>query len=173
MKKTDFEEVLPRLAHISLFKDFDPENENDKRILRIVYDNVSIKMFKAGEEIIREGDVGDEFYILNSGSVHISKSTLLGDNLALADLDDFMNVFFGETALISNDQRTATVTALTDCRLIVLAKDKFEAICEAEPVFGYRVMKELAKRMSSTIRTVNKDKAVLYEALFNEISLSS
>ena len=62
---------------------------------------------------------------------------------------------------------------MTDCRLIVLAKDKFEAICEAEPVFGYRVMKELAKRMSSTIRSVNKDKAVLYEALFNEISLSS
>ncbi len=170
MEKSNFEEVLPRLASIALFKSFNPENENDRRILKVVYDHVSIKYYKAGEVIIREGDVGDEFYILSTGRVHISKSTLSGDNLALADLDADMNVFFGETALISNDQRTATVTALTDCRLIVLKKSSFDEICEGEPVFGYKVLKVLAARMSGTIRSVNRDKAVLYEALFNEIS---
>ncbi|MCQ2241265.1 cyclic nucleotide-binding domain-containing protein [Treponema sp.] len=173
MVKADFEEVLPKLVKIALFNDFDPAKENDRRILKIVYDNVSIKYYKAGEVIINEGDLGDEFYILSSGKVHISKSTLSGDALALADLDDSMNIFFGETALISNDERTATVTALSDCRVLVLTRKSFDAICEAEPVFGYKVLKVLAGRMSNTIRGVNKDKAVLYEALFNEISMSS
>lgn len=173
MEKADFEEVLPKLVNIALFRDFDPEDENDRRILKIVYDNVAIKYYKKGEVIINEGDFGDEFYILSSGNVHIFKSTLSGDPLALADLDDSMNIFFGETALISNDQRTATVTALADCRVIVLTRKSFDSICQMEPVFGYRVLKVLAGRLLNTIRVVNKDKAALYEALFNEISMSS
>lgn len=173
MEKADFEEVLPKIVKIALFNDFDPAKENDRRILEIVYDNVSIKNYKSGEVIINEGDFGDEFYILSSGKVHISKSTLSGDALALADLDDSMNIFFGETALISNDERTATVTALSDCRVLVLTRKSFDSICEAEPVFGYKVLKVLAGRLSNTIRSVNRDKTVLYEALFNEISMSS
>lgn len=170
MKKADFEEVLPRLLNIALFKDFSADDENDRRILKILYDNITIREYKKGEVIIKEADVGNEFYILRNGSVHISKNTLSGDSLALASLNADMNIFFGETALISNDERSATVSALTDCSVIVLGSEEFDKICEIEPVFGYRVLKALARRMSTTIKSVNKDKAVLYEALFNEIA---
>lgn len=170
MENAEFEEVLPKLLNIALFEGFDGNNENDRRILKIFYDNVTIRMCKAGEVIIREGDIGDEFYILRSGSVHIYRETLSGDNLALADLNADMNIFFGETALIGKDARSATVQALTDCRLIVLSSRKFHEICEKEPVFAYKVLLVLARRLIKTVNDLNKDKAILYEALFKEIS---
>lgn len=70
-------EVLPKLLSIALFEGFDGNNENDRCILKIFYDNVIIRMCKAGEVIIHEGDIGDEFYILRSGSVHIYRELLL------------------------------------------------------------------------------------------------
>ena len=164
-----FEEVLPKLIKIQLFSDFDSDNENDLRILRAVYDSMTIENYQKGDVIIEEGKIGDDFYILYSGKVHISRKTPAGDTIALADLTSDMNIFFGETALISDDPRTATVTALTDCRCIALSSTKFLDVCDKEPLLGYRVLLKLAQRMAKTIRDTNSDKATLYEALFNEI----
>ena len=164
-----FEEVLPKLVKIQLFTDFKIENENDCRILREVYDSMTIENYQKGDVIIEEGKIGDDFYILYSGKVHISRKTPAGDEIALADLTSEMNIFFGETALISDDPRTATVRALADCRCIALSSTKFLAVCDKEPLLGYRVLLKLAQRMAKTIRDTNSDKATLYEALFNEI----
>lgn len=165
----NFEEVLPKLVKIQLFSDFKIEDENDCRILRSVYDSMTIESYQKGDVIIEEGKIGDDFYILYSGKVHISRKTPAGDEIALADLTSEMNIFFGETALISDDPRTATVRALTDCRCIALSSTKFLAVCDKEPLLGYRVLLKLAQRMAKTIRDTNSDKATLYEALFNEI----
>lgn len=164
-----FEEVLPKLVNIQLFSDFNPENENDVRILRAVYDSMTIENYQKGEVIIEEGKFGEDFYILYKGKVHISRKTPAGDEIALADLNSEMNIFFGETALISDDPRTATVKALTDCKCIALSSTKFLAVCDKEPLLGYRVLLKLAQRMAKTIRDTNSDKATLYEALFSEI----
>ena len=164
-----FEEVLPKLVKIQLFSDFNIDDENDCRILRAVYDSMVIENYQKGDVIIEEGKIGDDFYILYKGEVHISRRTPAGDKIALADLSSDMNIFFGETALISDDPRTATVQALTDCRCIALSSTKFLAVCDKEPLLGYRVLLKLAQRMAKTIRDTNSDKATLYEALFNEI----
>ena len=164
-----FEEVLPKLVQIQLFSDFSLDDENDCRILRAVYDSMVIESYQKGDVIIEEGKLGDDFYILYRGKVHISRKTPAGDEIALADLSSEMNIFFGETALISDDPRTATVKALTDCKCIALSSTKFLAVCDKEPLLGYRVLLKLAQRMAKTVRDTNSDKATLYEALFNEI----
>ena len=164
-----FEEVLPKLVNIQLFSDFNPEDENDVRILRAVYDSMTIENYQKGEVIIEEGKFGEDFYILYKGKVHISRKTPAGDEIALADLSSEMNIFFGETALISDDPRTATVKTLTDCKCIALSSTKFLAVCDKEPLLGYRVLLKLAQRMAKTVRDTNSDKATLYEALFSEI----
>ena len=164
-----FENVLPKLLQIELFSVFWADNENDCRILRKVYENMVLKNYKAGEIIIKEGDTGDLFYILYKGSVQVVRNTPAGDTIALANLTSDMNVFFGETALISKDTRSATVTALCDCTTIALSSKKFISICDEEPLLGYRVILHLAQKMSQTIRSSNRDKAALYQALFDEI----
>lgn len=165
----DFETVLPKLAGIPLFADFDIKKEDDLKILKNVYEIINIKKFKKGEVIIKEGEYGDLCYILYSGSVRITRKTPAGDIIALANLDSSQNVFFGENALITNDPRSATVTASSECSTIALSGKKFLALCEKQTVLGFRVILYLAKGMLKTIRETNNDKATLYEALFNEI----
>ena len=54
----------------------------------------------------------------------------------------------------------------------LLRKGKlFLDFCEKEPVLGSRVLLVLARRLTETVRDVNKDKAILYEALCNEIEI--
>ncbi|MBO5607242.1 MAG: cyclic nucleotide-binding domain-containing protein [Treponema sp.] len=166
-----FEQVLPKLVKLQLFSDFDPEKEDDKRILKLVYDSLSVQKFKAGQTIITEGEVGDSFYILYSGQVLITRGTPAGDVIALATLSAEQNIFFGEMAIISNDQRSATVTAKTECSTLTLSGKRFTRICDTEPVLGYRVLSVLARRLANTVRETNKDKAILYEALCNEIEI--
>lgn len=165
----NFETVLPKLLKIELFSDFKADNQNDVRILKIVYENLTVRNFKKGDVIIKEGDSGDMFYILYKGAVQVVRNTPAGDQIALANLTSEMNIFFGETALISKDTRSATVKASSDCTVIELSSKKFIGICDAEPLLGYRVLLHLARRMSQTIRNTNQDKAALYQALFDEI----
>src|SRR5574344_986917 len=148
----DFEQVVPKLVKLELFSDFSAEKPEDLRILRAVYDDLSIKKFKAGEMIIKEGERGDSFFILYTGSVQVQQKTLADDNIALAILKAEQGIFFGEAALIGHDVRSASVIALTDCSTIVLSGEKFLALCKKEPVLGYHVIYRIAKRLASTIK---------------------
>jgi CRP-like cAMP-binding protein len=56
--------------------------------------------------------------------------------------------FFGEVALITERPRTATVTALSLCRLLVLEKDDFEAFMESYPELKAAVGAAAAKRLA-------------------------
>lgn len=169
MEMQSFETVLPKLVKLPLFCDFDINNEVDVRMLRQIYDNLSIVPFKSGEVIIKEGEMGDELFILYEGEVLVTRETPVGDVIALATLNSSMNIFFGEMAIISKDTRSATITANTDCLCLSIAGEKFMGVCDKEPVLGYRVLSVLAKRLANNVRAANKDKAILYEALCQEI----
>ena len=161
----NFETVLPKLAAIPLFSGFNINNPTDIEILKSVYEIVTIKKYKKGDVIIKEGAKGDLCYILYSGSVRISRKTPAGDIIALANLTSTENVFFGENALITNEPRSAS----SDCSTLALSGKKFLELCESCPLLGFRVTLYIAREMSKTIKSTNNDKATLYEALFNEI----
>ena len=167
--RVDFEEILPKLTKMEIFSSFDPDIPEDRSILKKVYDRLVPHHFKKGETIIREGDKGDLFYILYKGSVQVCQKTFSNDTIALANLDDSMNIFFGEAALIGQDTRSASVIAITDCETIALSGNDFLQLADSEPLFGYRVTLILARRMAATIRKTNKDKSTLYEALLSEV----
>lgn len=167
--KANFEDVLPKLTQMEIFSKFNPENERDLEILKKVFDRLIPHHFKKGETIIKEGEKGELFYILYKGSVQVRQKTFSNDTIALANLDDSMNIFFGETALIGQDTRSASVVAVTDCETIALSGADFLQLSEDEPSFGFRVTLILARRMAATIRRTNQDKTTLYEALLSEV----
>jgi hypothetical protein len=72
----------------------------------------------SGTEIVRQGDPGDRFYVIESGRVAVSKN---GRQVATLEGGDF----FGEIALLREIPRTATVTAQKDTRLYALERDDF------------------------------------------------
>lgn len=82
------------------------------------------KTFSKGEIIFREGEDSSEAYRLLSGDVEISIATDSGPK-TLARLSP--GVFFGEMSLIDDKPRSATATALTDCKVEVFHEDNFNA----------------------------------------------
>ena len=167
--KIPFEKALPRLTNIGLFNDFSAEKEEDVQMFRELYDKFFAESYDDGDLIIKEGEQGENLYILNSGAVQIFRTTQFGDEIAIADLDDSFDVFFGEAALVENDQRSATVRAVGKCEVLVLNGDDFVHFCEKYTVLGFYVYKQITKRMQQTIKRANKDIATLYAALFREI----
>lgn len=75
--------------------------------------------FAPGEQIMREGDVGDSFYAISSGQVEIVKDERLVTTIGRGS-------YFGEVALLMDVPRTATVTARTPVRTFRLDRDGFD-----------------------------------------------
>ena len=167
--KKDFNTFLPKLVKLELFKDFNIKNENDKRILSLVYERFSLKSFHAGDIILKEGDKGHLFYILLSGKVQVSRKTPSGDSIALAIMKAEQNIFFGEASLVEQDIQSATIKTLTDCTTLTISGKDFVELCNREPLLGFRVFYNLSKKMKSAIKKANSDITTLYEALFKEI----
>ena len=72
-----------------------------------------------GTAIISQGEIGDDFYIIKSGSVSVSTQEQ-GEVATLSD-----GAFFGEMALLSDEPRAATITALTTVLCLVLERATF------------------------------------------------
>jgi CRP-like cAMP-binding protein len=83
--------------------------------------------YRAGEVIIKQGDVGDYFYVVVKGSCLVTRETPLNkEGIKLAELK--MGDTFGEEALISEAKRNATVTMMADGYLMRLGKEDFRKL---------------------------------------------
>jgi putative ABC transport system ATP-binding protein len=98
--------------------------------------NIAEKMrrerYPAGTVIIRQGDEGDKFYLIKSGEVDVFENLGQPSEKRLATLSKGQP--FGETALLKDEPRNASVVARTDVQVYTLDKPNFqEAIATSEP----------------------------------------
>jgi CRP/FNR family cyclic AMP-dependent transcriptional regulator len=96
----------------------------------------------AGRVLMREGDVGREFFVLVNGSVGIDRG---GTRIRTLEAGDF----FGEIALIDEGPRTATATTDAPSKLLVLAHREFHSLMDRFPSIRTCVLEALAKRVRS------------------------
>jgi CRP-like cAMP-binding protein len=78
-----------------------------------------------GTPVVREGEIGDRFYVVEDGRLSVTVGDQAGQTLGPGE-------FFGEIALLRALPRTATVTALTDCCLLALDGEQFVAAITGE-----------------------------------------
>ena len=108
--------------------------------------------FKKGEEIVEEGALGDCAYIIEQGSVEVSKLTPYGEKQVLAVLEK--SEIFGEMGLIDGLPRCATVTALENCVMSVCSKETFNNLADHNPESLLPIFKVLVRRLRSTLTLV-------------------
>jgi CRP/FNR family transcriptional regulator, cyclic AMP receptor protein len=94
----------------------------------------------AGEVLCREGDTGQEFFVIVDGEIDITSK---GKPVAARGGGDFV----GEIALLEDTKRTATVTAKTPLRVFVLTRQDFRRLVDANPAVERKVMQALARRV--------------------------
>lgn len=84
--------------------------------------------YRKGLAVVRQGDVGDYYYVIQSGRVEVSRS-IGNTTVHLAELGP--GAAFGEEALVSGARRNATVAMLTDGVLHRLSKHDFNELLKA------------------------------------------
>lgn len=100
--------------------------------------------FSAGDEVIKQGEDGDYFYIITEGKCTVTRETPTNKaGIKLAELG--VGDSFGEEALISDAKRNATITMKTDGQLMRLAKEDFKTLLN-EPMLNW-VNKEAAEKI--------------------------
>ncbi len=92
------------------------------------------KSYVKSDVLIREGDEGTSFFLIEKGMVGISKA---GNQIAELGI----GACFGEGALSNQKTCSATVIALTDISCFVLGKSAFNRIIGRYPVFARRLLK--------------------------------
>lgn len=85
-------------------------------------DAMSSEVFNPGDVVIREGDTGEKFYIIESGEADVTKA----QEGKVQELGK--GGYFGEVALLNDSPRKATVTAKTKLRVVTLDKRGFQRL---------------------------------------------
>jgi CRP/FNR family cyclic AMP-dependent transcriptional regulator len=94
----------------------------------------------ASKVLCAEGASGGDFFVVVSGTARVERRGTQIDELG-------PGAFFGEIALIDQGLRTATVTATSPMRLIVLGPSQFRDVLNADPQMARQLLYAVTKRL--------------------------
>jgi CRP/FNR family transcriptional regulator len=106
------------------------------------------KVYADGEIIVRQGDVGEQMFVVQSGRVEVVLEGETGsERLAVLGCGDF----FGEMALFNRVVRSATVRAMGQARVLTVDKRTLLKRISEDPLLAVNLL----RTMSTRIRTLN------------------
>ena len=136
------------LSQVYLFRELTP-GEMDT-LISIAHE----KRVKKDEVIFEEGDTGDAFYLIVSGSVRISTIVPGVGEEALAVLKE--GEYFGEMALIDDAPRSASAIANEDVILLLIEKEQFRKLLAKETGMAYKLLWVFTKTLSARLRKTDE-----------------
>jgi aquaporin Z len=101
------------------------------------------RLVRAGDIVMQEGEAGDEAYVLDRGSLRVTREGAL-----LAELGP--GSWVGEMSLLLDEPRSATVTAITDAQLRRVTKQSFVRLLTQDPVRTQELLRQLARRVKDS-----------------------
>ena len=107
------------------------------------------RTFKQGEIIFSEFEVGDTFYLIQSGRVQLAK--LVGDLERTLDIL-YPSEMFGEMAILENSPRSATAIALDEVKVLEFNAQNFEILLLGNPQIALKLLKMFCKRIYDSKR---------------------
>jgi CRP/FNR family cyclic AMP-dependent transcriptional regulator len=116
-------------------------------LLEVFKDSEDVVNFSAGSVIAVEGAEGNHMYVVMDGEAVISMNEQV---LATARSGELV----GEMALINSNINSATVKAITDCRLALIDQASFKSLLRQVPGFSLHVIKVLADRLKHAYEVI-------------------
>lgn len=108
-----------------------------------------------GEAIVREGELGNTFYIVKHGCVLVTTEQRADEIVELATLGP--GAFFGEVSVLKNVPRTATVVAKNDVEIYEFRQDQALQLLDNNPAFRANLDALILKRSRDTIHKLGYD----------------
>ena len=108
--------------------------------------------YKTGDVLFREGDGGEEMYIIRSGKVAIKKRVKDGSEAVLATLGK--GDFFGEMSILERLPRAATAEVVEEGDLIVIGGETFGDMVKSNPEIGVRMLRKYSLRLRETTKQI-------------------
>ncbi len=142
----------------SIFQQVPPAN------LQQLFTRLEAFPAQPGQVVVRQGDPGDYYYIIRKGRARVSRCGPSGAELKLADLETGSG--FGEEALLTDCERNATVTMLTDGMLMRLSKQDFDELLKAPALYevgleeGVRMVSEGAQWLDVRLESEYQQDAI-------------
>lgn len=140
------------LAQMPLFSRLD-----ERELLRVMQ-VADVLTFESGQDVVREGEGGDELFIVLSGSLQIARGDQILSEVVAGE-------HFGEMALIRSTPRSATVRSTESSELIAIRRRDFFEILRKEPELSVKLLWQflgvLADRLDQTSRDLSTAKTEL------------
>ena len=122
------------LSTVPLFAGIDPAD------LQAVADVATEVRFRAGEEVVRQGDPGDQLYVILDGEM---KVIVDGQQVATRRPGDHV----GEMSVLTREPRSATLVASGEVRALGLTQAQFESMLRERPDIALPVIATLCTRL--------------------------
>jgi CRP-like cAMP-binding protein len=126
------------ISRIPLF-----EKCSQAELARIATITVQVDL-PAGDEVIREGEPGDFFFVLVKGSAEVKRRNRKIATLGAGD-------FAGEIALLTKAPRMATVRTTSPVTALQVSREGFSALLDTSPRIERKLLKALADRLAPTV----------------------
>jgi len=102
------------------------------------------KLYADGEDIVRQGEVGDCMFVVQSGRVEVLQATDSGEqHLAFLETGDF----FGEMAVFEKETRSATVRASGESRVLKVDKKTLLRRIKEDPLLAVNLLQTMSHRI--------------------------
>jgi pyruvate/2-oxoglutarate dehydrogenase complex dihydrolipoamide acyltransferase (E2) component len=119
---------------------------------------VDVAEYAAHEEVVREGEPGEELFVVLSGRLRVTRRDTEIGELGPGDP-------FGEMALIRTTSRSATVTAREPSELLTLRRRNFYEVIRAEPQVAVKLLWQFVLVLADRLENTSEDLRVARDAL--------
>ena len=140
-------EVTELLTKVAIFKDLDSDE------LTRVTGVCTEQKFAPGEYIFREGQAGNQLYLIVEGAVRISRDVPGGGEEALTVLE--AGALFGEMAVFDGSERSTHAVSNSATTVLTITRSDFESLLDANRELAHKVLWACVRLLSGRLRSTN------------------
>ncbi len=140
--KATLKQLTTVLGAVPLFEDLSAKQ------LKKVAGLTDVARFMASATIVKQGEIGDSFYVVLTGQAKVVSNGRTLNHLLPGD-------HFGEISLLDGDPRTASVVAETEMTLVIITQKDFLAMLSKDPEITICLLEGMAR----TVRRLDRSLA--------------